>query len=310
MSELHPDYPTREAVDQWCDELVARAEARNVEGRLLETEPYDFKLAVRHTGGSYVAFESPGAETFYGFWQPAPSGRGPILFHVPGYGAEMSAHPELVSDGYNVLHINPLGYATPAGAASDKQVDGAWPVLPETVASLGRKGYAQWLTEAIGAVLWGLRQDSVEPDRYAFFGTSQGGGTSLLLASIFRDWGVRCVAADVPFLINMAGLCQGAGWASESLRSALDKIAAEQPAELATAWRALGYADVLSHAHRLRMPVLLTAAGADTTCTPESIMGLFRLLPGTRSYTEIAGQGHGYTKSFLHMARAWFRLHV
>ncbi len=58
------------------------------------------------------------------------------------------------------------------------------------------------------------------------------------------------------------------------------------------------------------MPVLLTAGAADGTCPPANILSLFERLPGTRSYTELAGQGHGYTQPFLHLARAWFRLYV
>lgn len=313
MSEIHPDYPTAAEVDAWCEDLLSQVPlppTGGIEGRRLDAETYDFKLGVRHTGATYVAFESPGRETFYGVWQPAPSGRGPILFHVPGYGAEMSAHPELVSDGYNVLHINPLGYATPDGPASDKQTDDMWPVLPDTVTSLGRKGYAEWLTDAILAVRWGLEQEGVEAERFAFFGTSQGGGTSLLLASIFSGRGVSCVAADVPFLINLPLVYSKDGWVRNSALVPLDKIERERPADLPAAWKALGYVDVLSHAHRLAMPVLLTAAGEDETCLPETIRSLFDALPGTRSYTEIAGIDHGYTKQFLHLTRAWVRLHV
>ncbi len=58
------------------------------------------------------------------------------------------------------------------------------------------------------------------------------------------------------------------------------------------------------------MPTLLTAGTVDDTCPSESIHSLFRKLPGTRSYTELAGQGHAYTMPFLHLARAWFRTHV
>jgi cephalosporin-C deacetylase-like acetyl esterase len=310
MSEICPDYPSSEEVDAWCEELLSRTEGRSVEGRQLDSEVYDFKLGVRHTSGVYVAFESPGAETFYGFWQPAPSGKGPILFHLPGYGAEMSAHPELVSSGFNVLHVNPLGYATPDGPATDRQVAGVWPVMPDTAASLGRKGYVDWLSDAILAVRWGLAQQCVEADRFAFFGSSQGGGTSLLLASIFRDRGVRCVATDVPAFINVPSIGSRNPCQREALLGPIDRIAAERPADLPAAWKALGYVDPLNHAHRLTMPVLLTAGAVDTTCLPENIRALFDVLPGTRSYTEIEAQAHGYTRHFLQLARAWFLLHV
>ena len=211
----------------------------------------------------------------------------------------MNAYPELVSEGYNVLHINPLGYATPDGPADDKLVGGVWPVMPDTAASLGRKGYVDWLSDAILAVRWGLEQECVESGRYAFFGSSQGGGTALLLASVLRERGVRCVAADVPGLINIPSIGAREPCQREALLGPIDRIAAERPSDLPAAWKALGYVDVLGHAHRLTMPVLLTAGDQDTTCPAENIRALFELLCGTRSYTEIEGQAHGYTRHFL-----------
>ena len=71
-------------------------------------------------------------------------------------------------------------------------------------------------------------------------------------------------------------------------------------------YSSLGFIDTRSHAHRLTMPVLLTAGEADTVTPPASIEALFADLPGTRSYTNLAGQAHGYTAPFLRLAQAWF----
>jgi len=310
MSQIHPDYPTAAEVDAWCDDILARAADRKLKAQLGESAA-DYRPGIRHTHGVYVTFECAGGHTFYGYWQRTPNGRGPVLLHVPGYGAEMSAHPELVSAGYNVLHINPQGYATPDGFDESKRPNGTWPVLPDTVTSLGEKGYVDWLADAAAAALWALQQDGVDADRYAFFGTSQGGGTCVLLASIFAGRGVRCVAADVPFLTNyplVRDLTQQGAY--ELTFAPLDAIAKERPDDVARAWRALGFVDTMNHVHRLTMPVLLLAGLEDGTCPPATIRSLFDALPGTRSYTEIAGQGHGYTTHFLHLAAAWFRLFV
>ena len=129
-------------------------------------------------------------------------GPAPLLIHLPGYGAEMSAHPELVAAGYNVLHINPLGYATPNGPDETKVVNGAWPVLPETVTTCGKKGYCDFLTQAVAAARWACAQPCVQANRLATLGTSQGGGTALLLGSLLAGRGVKAVAADVPFLTD------------------------------------------------------------------------------------------------------------
>ncbi|MGD2175757.1 MAG: acetylxylan esterase, partial [Candidatus Brocadiaceae bacterium] len=202
MSPASEHYPAPAEVDAWCERVMRRAEAARLQVELLEDETWPFRLGVRHTGGVYLAAAAPALGRFYCFWQPCPSGRGPLLVHLPGYGSEMSAHPELVADGYNVLHVNPLGHATPQGPDESRRPDGEWPVLPETVRSLGQKGYVEWLTGASAAVLWALDREEVEAGRLGFFGTSQGGGTAMLLASTFRDRHVRAVAADLPFLVN------------------------------------------------------------------------------------------------------------
>ncbi len=304
-------YPASEEVDAWCAHILRRAQDLRFKVDTSIAPVYDFRLGVRHTGGVYLHCVTEGLGEFYCFWQPCPSGGGPVLVHVPGYGAEMSAHPELVADGYNVLHVNPLGYATPHGPDEAKKEGDSWPVLPETVRSRGKKGYVDWLTQAAAMALWARSQDGVDAARYAFFGTSQGGGTALLLASILRDEGVRAVAADVPFLVNfpLAAEAEFPG-AYGLVLDPLRKISERHPEEAAAAWKAIGFVDTISHAHRLSMPTLLTAGKLDETCTAANIRSLFEMLPGTRSYTELAGQGHAYTTAFLHLARAWFRLYV
>lgn len=306
-------YPTPAEVDHWCADLLARADAAPVTATAVEQEAYSFTLAVRHTANhQFLAFTRPDGSRFYGFWQPAFSeASAPLLVHVPGYGAEMSAHPELVAAGFNVLHISPLGYATPTGPAEVSMRYESWPVLSDTVLTLGAHGYNDWLADAVTAVRWAQAQPNVQPERVGAFGTSQGGGGSLLLASLLRERGVRAVSADVPFLTDFAMMfAQENAGAYYMANTALREVQAQRPDDLPQAWRALGFIDTLSHAHRLTMPTLLTAGSCDDVCPPPTIQQLFSQLPGTRSYTEMAGQGHAYTVPFLRLAEAWFKLYV
>ena len=309
---IHPNYPTEVEIGQWCERILQRAEANAAEARRVTGETYPWSLGVRHAapGEGFLAFPSVSpfspARDFHCYWQPAPSGPAPILFHVPGYGAEMSDHPVLQADGYNVMHINPLGYATPKGPC--RADAGVWPVLPDTVASFGARGYVDWLTDAAVAVRWALAQPGVQADRFAFFGTSQGGGTALLLGSLFSRLGCRAVAADEPFLTHFPLAWERAkGSAYDIAFNPLNDLPDDQKAK---GWRALGYIDTLNHAHRLTMPVLLTSGTADGVCPEYTIQALFEKLPSTRSYTSMAGMLHGYTLPFLHLARAWFRIYV
>jgi cephalosporin-C deacetylase-like acetyl esterase len=308
---LHPNYPTHEAIDAWSRAQLDEADALIPAVREITDSPVNsFPLGVRHHAEArHFSFTLANGESFYAYWQPSAStARMPLLIHLPGYGAEMTAHPELVALGYNVLHINPQGYATPYGYAEEKRMDGMWPVLPDTVTTCGARGYRSWLLQAITAIRWACTQPSVQPDRLATFGTSQGGGTALLLGSLLAERGVKAVAADLPFLTNFPmNYASSERGAYEIAYLALESL---PPARQPDAWRALGYIDTLSHAHRLTMPVLLTAGSRDTVTPKDSIQSLFECLPATRSYTELAGQEHNYTIPFLPLAAAWFGLYV
>jgi cephalosporin-C deacetylase-like acetyl esterase len=298
---LHDHYPAPAEVDAWCDSLLANARARQVTVSVPEVQQYQYQLNVPHsTGNHYVEFTTP-ERTFYGYWQPATTSRAPVLFHVPGYGAEMSAHPTLVTEGFNVLHINPLGYCTPTGTSNP---DMGWSVMPDSVTSKGEAGYVDWFSDAIVAVEWALSQACVDETRIGFFGTSQGGGTALILGSLFAGT-TSAVCGDVPYLTNYPLMAtQNDKGAYNACLSVM--TGGGTPDE----WRALGFIDTLSHAHRMNHPVLLTAGSEDGVTPPVTIESLFDILPGTRSYTYLHQQGHGYTTPFLRLASAWFNLYV
>lgn len=307
MPHQHPgqaQYPKPSEIDAWIESLWRAAEDTPCACRALPEQGFSHSLGIRHNAGfQYIKFLPKDEVTFYGYWQPAVSSPAPLLVHVPGYGAEISTHPDLVAEGFNVLHISPMGYATPHGPDESKRRDNRWPVLPDTIRSGAREGYYTWLLHCLLAVRWAMQQPQVIPDRVSFFGTSQGGGGSLLLGSVFRGRGVRCVAADLPFLTNFPiALAHGAY-----------QLVVEGLAELddqAAAWRAIGFIDTMSHARRLDIPVLLTAGGADQTCPPETIEALFDVLPATRSFTFLSGVPHRYTVEFIPLAAAWFRLYA
>jgi cephalosporin-C deacetylase-like acetyl esterase len=302
-------YPSPEAIDAWLDGIWQEAQQTPFEAEVLNESGFTPRLGIRHMKGyTYVRFAPAGRDPFYGYWQPAHAAPAPLLVHTPGYGAEMSVHPDLVAQGYNVLHVNPLGYLTPSGPDLDKQVEGGWPVFQETLASGARTGgvgagYGLWFQDCALAIRWALARPETLPDRVSFFGTSQGGGASLLLGSLYCGRGARCVAADEPWLTDLPrAMSLKPDWA-ERLRARIEP----NPARV---WRTLGTIDALSHVHRLTVPVLLTAGDTDATCPPPTIKALFDKLPTTRLYCHLDGQAHGYTREFIALATAWFRLYA
>lgn len=249
----------------------------------------------------YVRIESEGYEPFYCYFQPCFRKEAPLIVHTPGYGGEMSMHPEL-AQYFHVLHINPLGYTTPRGKDLSKlTMSGLGTVFPDTMTTGGEGGYYTWLVNCVMAINWALSRPDVLDGRVSFFGTSQGGGAALLLGSIFNDI-TRATASDEPFLTNleMAGLRGAYGMGRELYADADDDLVA----------RGRYLIDTVNHVHRLRFPVLLTSGGKDETCPPETIADLFAKLKGTKSYTHFDYLPHGYNREFLQLAKAWFLMYA
>ena len=146
-------YPDPAEVDEWLESIWTLASATSCPAEILPEAGFTHQLSMHHLSNAYVRFEPEGMAAFYGYWQTTWSAPAPLVVHVPGYGAEISAHPEIVAAGYNVLHISPLGYSTPGGADLAKQRNGEWPVLPDTILTDGREGYRHWLANCAMAVI-------------------------------------------------------------------------------------------------------------------------------------------------------------
>lgn len=198
-------YPSQQEVEAWIGSVWAEANALDLQ---VETQIPEFsgQPLPRQTIRQRTIRFCSGTDEFYAIWQPAAATPAPLLIHTPGYGAEMTVHPELVAQGYNVLHINPLGYATPDGFNTAKLQGRPWPhwgVMLDTMTSKAQRGYHQWFAQCIAAITWAQRQPETLPERLSFFGFSQGGGAALLLGSLYQGRGARCVAAEAPFLTNI-----------------------------------------------------------------------------------------------------------
>ncbi len=301
-------YPSQNELSEWIDRLWATEANLPVTATRLNDRGERTRLGIHHMNrSSLYRFDQDGMRPFFGMWSPALKGPAPLIVHTPGYGAEPSFHPDVVGEGYNVLELSPLGYWTPNGDLNQLKVsDGTnliWPVLPNTICdAYSLEGYFGWMLNVMGAIRWAMSQPSVLPDRVSFFGTSQGGGASLLLGSIYRDHGVRCVAADEPFLTNYP-LSAFRG-AYDHARVGVCQISEEQ------AWRNLGFVDSITHAPRMNYPVLLTLGTADVTCPPECIQSLFDILDTNKMLFSMKNRGHGYQYEFVRHALTWFSLYA
>lgn len=297
-------YPTASDVDSWVEQLLNRSRDLTVKGTFTADNPiaHAFGNGPNSLVNQFVCFEASNGHTFWGYWQPAMKQPAPLLINLPGYGGYISMHPQINDDNYNILHISPLGYISPEGARLEMAMaDGNWPVLPNTASGLPG-GYEDWLLDCLLAIRWAKEQPGVLADRLSFYGTSQGGGGSLLLASILKDQ-VRCVCADLPFLTAFP-MTDLAGDAYGLLKEPHSAI------EAPLFWNRLGYIDTVSHSHRLTMPVMLSAGGRDIVCPPATIEYLFSRLPGTKQYTYLEENVHTHSRQSMFLFRGWLALYA
>lgn len=297
-------YPSASEVDRWVGQLLQKSAHIEINGTITEDNPiiHAFGNGPNSLVNRFVRFETGSGHTFWGYWQPAMKQPAPLLVNLPGYGGYISMHPQINDDNYNILHISPLGYISPEGANMEMAMeDGNWPVLPNTAMGAS-DGYEDWLLDCLLAIRWAKEQPGVLTNRLSLYGTSQGGGGSLLLASILKDQ-VRCVCADLPFLtaFPMTGL---AGEAYGLLKEAYFNV------DESLLWNRLGYIDTVSHSHRLTMPVMLSSGGKDSVCPPETIEYLFNRLTGSKQYTCLAENVHTHSRQSMVLFRSWLALHA
>ncbi|MEM2303123.1 MAG: acetylxylan esterase [Candidatus Bathyarchaeia archaeon] len=313
LQELLSFYPSLDEVeDYWREAVCEIPESIKPEEVIDQTQrvypnPCDYHIG----GGVWLKFRGLDGKPFWCLWQKCPRpGVRKALIHLPGYGTEVSVHPSLVHNGYHVLHINPRGYCGPEGFGNRewREADGLARVIYLNLENPKKYGYRLWFQDAIIALRWLQKQNEVDR-KIGFYGTSQGGGASLILGSILSDEGiVGAVAADVPFLTNFPR-----EFLKEKRSTAYDMVFTRLPKDadgFKKCFHTLGFIDTIVHAPRMRHPVLLTAGERDDICPYDLIFSLYEKLPSTRAITEFHGQTHAYTPNFLVLAKTWFDLYL
>ncbi len=308
---MSDNYPSEAEVESyWHDALLEVLKdpepIEKIERAAKPNEAYDY-----HAGlGTWLKFKGTDGQPFWCLWQECPiSGIHKTLIHVPGYGTETSSHPDLVHAGYHILHINPRGYNGPDGPGNFgwREQDNTPQVLYKNLDKPREYGYRFWFQDAVIAFRWLQKQPRVDT-KFGFYGSSQGGGASLILASILSDENiVGAVAADVPFLTSfrMAYSKENKGaYAIFISHLPKDKKAFQK------SFYTLGFVDTILHAKRMKYPVLLTVGELDDACPTDTIHSLYERLPNTRAIIELHGQGHAYTPNFLKLAQTWFDMYL
>lgn len=218
---------------------------------------------------------------------PVPPGvRIAGLLWLPGYGGVPEAATALhfASKGFATLVLEPRGQGK--GSAFPDGSDGK---LVHGITDPHGYAYRAVVMDCVRGLQILQSQPEVHPDRVAVAGGSQGGGLTLMTASVC-DESVRVVAAHVPFLCHFDFVIEHATETAPYVN--LTRYLAEFPERREIARRTLSYFDPVNLVSRLRAPVLLTLGGRDTTCPRETIEAVFEAVPGKKALLVEPDAGH------------------
>jgi cephalosporin-C deacetylase len=216
----------------------------------------------------------------------------PVIISLPGYGGKQQG--VMLGEcqrGYAVLQVFPRGQGESTEfyqIAGDKltgqldRPDGAY--------------YQGAYADVMRMIDFVVSRSDLDSNRIVLAGTSQGGGISLAVAAL--DQRIKAVIAHVPFLCNFR---LAAKTENSLVKQLLDKAGKNNELSLNT----LDYFDPLQLVHKLRVPVLVSAGGKDSTCPLSTIQSVYERLPGTKSLKIYPNLKHTSCLDFYKQSWLW-----
>ncbi|MBO9605082.1 MAG: alpha/beta fold hydrolase [Paenibacillaceae bacterium] len=154
--------------------------------------------------------------------------------------------------------------------------------------------YRAITVDCVRAVDWAAEQPEVDPSRIAVVGGSQGGGLSLITAAL-SDKPVAAIAT-VPNMCHMDfGIMNSTGSLSE-----LAGFVSRFPDKLGDVLRTLSYFDNMNLAHRITIPIFVSACLKDTVCQPEMVCAAFNRIASSEKRLDLYPFDGHYVSPFHH----------
>jgi cephalosporin-C deacetylase len=213
----------------------------------------------------------------------------PVLITASGYsGNGQGVQLSECQRGYIVLQVYPRGQGISANfytIVSDK--------LSTKLNSPEGYYYQGAYADMMRMIDYVVTRPDVDSNRIAIVGTSQAGGIALAIAAL--DPRIKAVVAHVPFLCNL----RLAGTMPSLAKSLLDRAGANN----AASYNTLDYFDPYVLAHRIRVPLFITAGGKDVLCPVATIRSVYDRVEGVKEYKFYPDLPH--TSCMDSYARTW-----
>lgn len=251
----------------------------------------------------YVSVESLDGKTLTGYLT-VPVGKGPFPAYitVPGAGSGISeprggwAQHGVITLTMNVHHFptadNPLEQNR--RYEEDMKQNGLY-----CYRGAGDKEKFFYYSTYLGisrAIDYVAAMPEYDKRHMVFAGTSQGGGSALILAALNPH--ITALSACVPALCDHGGIYAGRapGWPHLHYRPNLDAYAP--------------YFDAANFASFIKVPALVSCGFIDTTCSPSSIYAAYNELKGEKRMVDMPREGHSVNKEFGAANRAFIEEHL
>ncbi|MDD3585755.1 MAG: acetylxylan esterase [Thermoguttaceae bacterium] len=234
-----------------------------------------------------VNFATVNNQRVFGYLSVPKQGKGPwpTLVMVPGAGPGTGPDQGNVLQGFVCLYMNVFPYEVPVDVKARQEAYKKYTYgrhyprngMPDRNKMFFRPAY-------LGidrAVDWLAEQSYVDANRMGVYGSSQGGGSSLILAGMNKHF--KACVSNVPAICDHNGLLKGraSGWPHFA--------SSPEDREML---KAASYMDAVYFARRINCPAKVIVGFIDLTCSPSSVYAAYNSIRGPKYMIEKTEMGH------------------
>ena len=161
--------------------------------------------------------------------------------------------------------------------------DGASPQAPgfmtRGVLSPQTYYYRRVFTDAVRAIEAARNHPSIDAERIAVTGGSQGGGITIAVSGLVPEW-IKVAMPDVPFLCHYR---RAAHLIDSDPYAEIVRFCKTHRTQVETVFRTLSYFDGVNFATRARAAALFSTALMDTTCPPSTVFAAYNYWVGAKN---------------------------
>ena len=237
-------------------------------------------------------------------WYCVPArGEGPFpaIIHFPGYKSEPALRREWGAKGVITLTV-----AVRGKLRSNSQFNPGYPgLLTHGIESRDTYGYKGVIADCVRGVDFLLSRPEVDPEAIFAFGSSQGGGLTLITSALRSE--IKGGVSGYPFLCCFPE-------SMNMLRSypydELSCYARAYPERVPQMLETLRYYDAVNFVGWVKCPIVVGIGLEDEVCPPETSYAAYRGLAGPKELWLYPGSGHVNAYEYPARETAWLESQI